>query len=33
MRIYQPRQETQVGPLVWEDSTCGRAAKPVSHNY
>ena len=26
-------QETQVRFLVWEDSTCCRAIKPVLHNY
>ena len=26
-------QKTWVRPLVWEDPTCGRATKPVCHNY
>ena len=26
-------QETRVLPLVWEDPTCSRATKPVSHSH
>ena len=32
-RICLPMQETQVWSLIWEDSTCCRATKPVPHNY
>ena len=28
-----PMQETRVRSLVWEDPTCGRAAKLTHHNY
>ena len=30
---HVPMQGTCVQPLVWEDSTCLRATKPVCHNY
>ena len=33
LRICLPMQGTQVQALVWEDPTCGRATKPVRHNY
>ena len=33
VRIYLPIERTGVGSLVWEDSTCWRAMKPVCHNY
>ena len=33
IRICLPMQATWVWSLVWEDSTCCRAAKPVCHNY
>ena len=33
VRIYLPMERTWVGSLVWEDSTCQRAMKPVCHNY
>ena len=33
LRIHLPVQETQVWSLVWEDSTCHRATKPMHHNY
>ena len=33
MRILLPVQGTQVLPLVWEDTTGLRAAKPVCHDY
>ena len=31
--VRLPMQRTRVWALVREDSTCRRAAKPVSHNY
>ena len=33
LRIRLPRQGTRVWSLVWEDSTCHGAAKPVHHSY
>ena len=33
LRICLPMQGTRVRALVWEDSTCRGAARPVSHNY
>ena len=33
LRICLPMQETQVQSLVWEDSTCHRATKPIHLNY
>ena len=33
IRTHLPRQGIQVRSLVWEDSTCCRAAKPVCHSY
>ena len=33
LRICLPMQGTRVQALVWEDPTCLRATKPVSHNY
>ena len=33
LRIRLPMQGTWVRALVWEDPTCHRATKPVSHNY
>ena len=33
LRVCLPMQGTQVRALVWEDPTCRRAARPVSHNY
>ena len=33
LRICLPMQGTQVRALVWEDPTCCRATRPVSHNY
>ena len=33
LRIHLPMQGTWVRALVWEDPTCRRATKPVSHNY
>ena len=33
LRICLPMQGTWVRALVWEDPTCRRAARPVSHNY
>ena len=33
LRICLPVQGIQVGSLVWEDPTCHRAPKPVSHSY
>ena len=33
LRVHLPLQGTQVQPLVQEDPTCHRAAKPTSHNY
>ena len=32
-RIHLPMQEKQVWPLIWENSTCHRATKPMCHNY
>ena len=32
LRIHLPMQETWVQSLVWEDSTCHRAAKPLHWN-
>ena len=32
-RICLPMQETQVRSLIQEDPTCGRATKPMCHNY
>ena len=32
-RICLPMQGTWVWSLVWEDSTCLRATKPMCHNY
>ena len=31
--IHLPMQGTWVQYLVWDDPTCGKATKPVSHNY
>ena len=33
LRIYLPIQGILVQPLLWEDTTCSRAVKPVCHNY
>ena len=33
LRIHLPTQGTWVRTLVWEDSTCRGATKPVHHNY
>ena len=33
LRIHLPRQETQVGSLIQEDSTNCGTTKPKSHNY
>ena len=33
LRICLPMQGTRVQTLVWEDPTCCRATRPVSHNY
>ena len=33
LRICLPMQGTQVRALVWEDPTCHRATRPMSHNY
>ena len=33
LRIHLPMQGTRVQSLVWEDSTCHRATKPMRHNY
>ena len=33
LRIHLPMQGTRVRALVWEDPTCCRATKPMSHNY
>ena len=33
LRIHLPMQGTQVRALVWEDSTCCGATKPMCHNY
>ena len=31
--VHLPMQGTRVRALVWEDPTCHRATRPVSHNY
>ena len=31
--VCLPVQGTRVQALVWKDSTCRRATRPVSHNY
>ena len=28
-----PMQETQVRPLIWDDTTCHRTTKPMCHRY
>ena len=33
LRILLPVQGTWVPSLVWEDSTCQGATKPLHHNY
>ena len=33
LRIRLPMQGTRVQALVWEDSPCRGANKPMSHNY
>ena len=33
LRICLPMQGTWVRALVWEDSTCRGATRPVNHNY
>ena len=33
LRVCLPIQGTRVRALVWEDPTCHRATRPVSHNY
>ena len=33
IRIRLPMQGTQVQSLVWEDTTCRGATKPMRHNY
>ena len=33
LRICLPMQGTRVRALVWEDPTCRRATRPLSHNY
>ena len=33
IRILLPTQGTQVQSLVWEDSTCQGATKPLHHKY
>ena len=33
LRVCLPMQGTRVRALVWEEPTCRRATKPVSHNY
>ena len=33
LRIYLSMQGSRVWSLVWEDSTCHRATKPVHYNY
>ena len=33
LRICLPMQGTRVQALVWEDPTCRRATRPVSHNF
>ena len=32
-RIHLPMHKKQVWSLIWENSTCHRATKPVCHNY
>ena len=32
-RVCLPMQRMWVPSLVWEDSTCQRATKPIGHNY
>ncbi|XP_059789325.1 cell cycle regulator of non-homologous end joining isoform X4 [Balaenoptera ricei] len=31
--LMKDRKGTRIRALVWEDPTCRRAARPVSHNY
>ena len=31
--VCLPVQWTRIAPLVWEDSTCRGAARPVYHDY
>ena len=33
LRICLLMQRTRVRALVWEDPTCRRATRPMSHNY
>ena len=33
LRVCLPMQGTRVRALVWEDPTCHRATRPMSHNY
>ena len=33
LRFHLPMQGTGVQSLVWEDSTCSGATKPLGHNY
>jgi len=33
IRLHLPMEGTQVRSLVWEDSTCRGATKPVWHGY
>ena len=33
LRVCLPMQGTRVRAPVWEDPTCRRATRPVSHNY
>ena len=33
LRICLPMQGSRVRALVWEDTTCCGATRPVSHNY
>ena len=33
LRICLPMEGTWARALVWEDPTCRRVARPVSHNY
>ena len=33
LRICLPMQGIRVRALVWEDTTCRGATRPVSHNY
>ena len=33
LRVCLPMQGTRVRALVWEDPTCRRATRPVSHSY